>query len=418
MKENIKKLKLIVFNNKTVIENYFFMTVLQVVNSFFYLLIYPYLIRSLGGEAYGTFIFVTSIVTYFIFLINFGFDFPAVKHAAQNISNNIELEKLLSNIFTSKILLFILSAYIIIILSNFLPFLHNNFTLVFICFSQVFYYLLLPQWFFQAFQKMKIIMYIQLATKFSSLPIIFILVNSKDDLIIYAAIVSITNILSGVIAFLIIYFKFNLKIKITSFSEIFFWFKEAFPFFLSNSAGVIKEQSIIIVIGSLFGMKEVAIYDLANKIISIPKILLTSVNSAIFPVLVKKYDSKNIKKIIKLEYIVSLLVVVFIAILGKYLILILGGTEMLLAYPLSILLSFTIMVWLVVGAYISFVFVPKNEYYFVTKNQIVALSSFSLFCFLGLMLKQNILVLGVAIVLSGLCEILYCKWIIYKFKML
>lgn len=418
MKSKINNFKLIISNNKTVIENYFFMTVLQIINSFFYLLIYPYLIKSLGVETYGTFVFASSIVTYFIFLINFGFDFPAVKYAVLNISNNVKLEKLLANIFTSKILLFILSTYIIIILSKFIPFLNDHFALIMICYSQVVYHLLLPQWLFQAFQKMKIITYIQLITKISSLPIIILFVNNNEDLLVYALIVSLTNIFSGLFAFLFVYFKFNLKFKIATFSEISIWFKEAFPFFLSNSAGVIKEQSIIIIIGTIFGMKEVAIYDLANKIITIPKTLLTSVNSAIFPALVKNYDSNKIKKIIKVEYIVSLLVIFFIAIVGKYVVLILGGKNMLMAYPLAILLSFTIMVWLVVGAYISFVFVPKNEYYFATKNQIVALISFGIFCFLGLVLKQNILVLGIAIFLSGLCEILYCKWVIYKFKML
>lgn len=418
MKKNIMKLKSIIFNNKTIIENYFFMTVLQVLNSFFYLLIYPYLIRNLGGEAYGTFIFATSIVTYFIFLINFGFDFPAVKHAAQNISNNFELEKLLSNIFTSKILLFIASAFIITVLSMFVSFVQANFTLIIVCFLQTLYHVLLPQWFFQAFQKMKIITYIQLTTRFLSLPIIFILVKSKDDVIVYATIVSLTSVISAIIAFYTIYFKFNLKIKIAKLSELVLWFKEAFPFFLSNSAGVIKEQSIIIIIGSYFGMREVAIYDLANKIISIPKTLLTSINSAIFPILVKKFDSNKIKKIINIEFIISFLVVIVIILVGKNIVLLLGGKDMLLAYPLSILLSFTIMVWLVVGAYISFVFVPKNKYFFVTKNQIIALCSFGVFCFFGLMLKQNIIILGVAIALSGFCEILYCKWIIYKLKLL
>lgn len=418
MKKNIIKLKSIIFDNKIIIENYFFMTVLQIINSFFYLLIYPYLIRNLGGEAYGTFIFATSIVTYFIFLINFGFDLPAVKYAAQNLSNNVELEKLLSSIFTSKIFLFIVSVCIIIILSVLIPFIKTNLVLIFICFSQTLYHVLLPQWFFQAFQKMKIITYIQLATKIISLPMVFIFVKNESDLIIYSIIVSLTSIIGAIIAFFIIYFKFNLKIRITNFSETFMWFKEAFPFFLSNSAGVIKEQSIIIIIGSFFGMKEVAIYDLANKIISIPKTLLTSVNSAIFPILVQKFDSNKIKRIINIEFLVSFLIVVVITLIGKYIVLLLGGKDMLLAYPLSILLSFTVMVWLVVGAYISFIFVPKNKYFFVTKNQIIALCSFGVFCFLGLALKQSIIVLGIAIALSGFCEILYCKWVIYKLKLL
>lgn len=418
MKLKINNLKLIISNNKTVIENYFFMTVLQIVNSFFYLLIYPYLIRSLGSEAYGTFIFATSIVTYFIFLVNFGFDFPAVKYAVLNISNKVKLEELLSNIFTSKIILFILSFCVILIFSRFIPFVKEYFLLIVICYSQVIYHLLLQQWLFQALQQMKIITYIQLSTKILSLPAIIIFVKNKEDLISYALIVSLTNILSGLFAIIFVYFRFNLRFKISNFKEIGIWFKEAFPFFLSNSAGVIKEQSIIIIIGSYFGMKEVAIYDLANKIIMIPKTLLTSVNSAIFPKLLEKYDSTVIKKIIKIEYIVSVLVVLCVAIIGKQIVLILGGENMIMAYPLSVLLSFTVMVWLIVGAYISFIFVPKNQYYFATKNQIVALISFGVFCWLGLVLKQNILVLGSAIFLSGICEILYCKWVIYKLKLL
>ena len=73
--EKVHSLRILVFNNKKIIENYFFMTVLQVLNSFFYLLIYPYLIRALGGSAYGLYVFATSISTYFLFVINFGFDF-------------------------------------------------------------------------------------------------------------------------------------------------------------------------------------------------------------------------------------------------------------------------------------------------------------------------------------------------------
>ena len=71
--EKVHSLRILVFNNKKIIENYFFMTVLQVLNSFFYLLIYPYLIRALGGSAYGLYVFATSISTYFLFVINFGF---------------------------------------------------------------------------------------------------------------------------------------------------------------------------------------------------------------------------------------------------------------------------------------------------------------------------------------------------------
>ena len=46
----ISKLNLLIDNNKVVIENYFFMTILQILNSVFYLFIYPFLIKTLGAE--------------------------------------------------------------------------------------------------------------------------------------------------------------------------------------------------------------------------------------------------------------------------------------------------------------------------------------------------------------------------------
>ncbi|WP_196086151.1 oligosaccharide flippase family protein, partial [Acinetobacter sp. Res13-Abat-PEC07-P2-02] len=69
---------------KTVIENYFFMTVLQFVNSFAYLAIYPYLILKLGVDQYGIYVFALSIVTILINIINFGFDLPALKVVSEN----------------------------------------------------------------------------------------------------------------------------------------------------------------------------------------------------------------------------------------------------------------------------------------------------------------------------------------------
>ena len=85
------------------------MTVLQVINSLFYILIYPYLIRVLGAEAYGLYIYALSVVTYFIYLINFGFDLPGVKAVAQNALDRNKLEKIFASIFTAKLYLLCLS---------------------------------------------------------------------------------------------------------------------------------------------------------------------------------------------------------------------------------------------------------------------------------------------------------------------
>lgn len=418
LKNKIKNFKSVVFNNKSVIENYFFMTILQILNSFFYLLIYPYLIRTLGSEAYGTYVFATSISTYFLFFINFGLDLPATKEIAENIKNKDILENILSSVFTAKTYLFVLSAIVFTVFLFTVPVFNKHKIIFILCFLSIYSFVLFPQWFFQGIQKMKIVTYIQLGIKILSLPLIFFIVKEKKDLAIYTAIVSGTAILGSIIAYMIIILRYKIKISFLRIKSLKKWFVLAQPFFYSSIAGSIKEYSIPIIIGSFFGMREVAIYDLANKIIIIPRTLFMSVNAAIFPKLIVNIRNTVVKKIILIEALVSSLVVVFIIIFGKLIVKVMGGSEMLNSYYLAIFLSITVISWLVVGAFINFVFIPNNRNYFITANQIIAMLSFFILCIGGLLLFPNILVFGVAMALSGLIEIGYCIYVSKKNSLL
>ena len=418
LKNKIKNFKSVVFNNKSVIENYFFMTILQILNSFFYLLIYPYLIRVLGSEGYGTFVFATSVATYFLFFINFGFDLPATKAIAENAENRYNQRNILSCIFTSKSYLFIISSLVFGILLFTVPVFEKNKEVFLLCFFNVYSFVLFPQWYFQGIQKMKIVTYIQLGLKLASLPLIFLLIKSPQDLILYVFIISITNILGSLIAYLIIRLKYKIDISWVKPNRLKVWFKESQPFFFSSLAGSIKEYSIPIIIGSFFGMKDVAIYDLANKIIIVPRTIFMGVNSAIFPKLIVNIRNNLVKKIIRTEFFVSFSVVVVIIVFGKFIVKFMGGSGMENSYYLAVLLGFTVVSWLVVGAFINFVFIPNDKNYFITANQVIAMVAFFIFCIGGLMIYNNIIIFGVAMALSGMLEILYCVYITKKYQLL
>jgi PST family polysaccharide transporter len=125
-----------------------------------------------------------------------------------------------------------------------------------------------------------------------------------------------------------------------------------------------------------------------------------------------------VKKVIKWETLIGITVISGVVIFGRWIILLLGGSLMLDSYPLAIVLSVTVLVWLVVGSYISFIFVPNNRYYFVTQNQFVAFGTFFMFCIPGVLIFHNIFVVVIALSLSGLCEIIYCNYLINKHKLL
>lgn len=414
----IGAIKEMIINNKKVIENYFFMTILQVLNSFFYLLIYPYLIRTLGAEQYGVYVFATSVVSYFVFFITFGLDLPATKAIAENVDNKDKMQEILSSIFTAKTYLFFISIAVLAGLLWIVPKFYIYKEVIALCFISVYSYVLFPQWFFQGIQKMRVVTYIQLGVKILSLPVIFTMVKSAEDFFVYVAIITFSTLLGSIIAFFIIKYQYRLSIRWQDMRMLKYWLVEGKPFFYSSLAGSIKEYSIPIIIGSFFGMRDVAIYDLANKIVIVPRTLFMSVNAAIFPKLIVNIKNHIVKRIIRIEALVSVSVLVLIVIFGKYIVKIMGGEGMEDAYYLAVLLSITIISWLVVGAYISFVFIPNRKNYWVTTNQLVALVTFMIFTFVGLLLYDNILVLGGAIALSGISEIIYCKYQVSKNNML
>lgn len=412
------KAKKILREYKTVIENYFFMTFLQFLNSFFYLAIYPYLILKMGASQYGVYIFSLSVVTFFIYIVNFGFDIPALKLTSENPHDEKVKSKIMSEIFFSKFYLAIFSIFIFVLLVFFIPTFKTHFGIMLITYAQVLGAVFLPLWYFQALQRMKILTIIQILVKILTLPFIFIFIQEKSDLWIFALITSFGVLISSIISFIYVLKVDKVKIVLKKINEVSYIYREALPYFFSNITGVTKEQIIVILLGVFFGMKEVALYDLAMKIISIPRTIFVSLNTAIFPKLINSLNKKIIKKIIAFEFLIGLMVVLLVIIFGKYVVELLGDSTMLQSYSLSIILSLTVTVWLVVGCFIYFIFVPNDKGDMVFKNQLVALFSLLFFLLLGLTVSNDISVFAWAISLSGLCEIIFCYYFSKKLRLL
>ncbi len=414
----IKKIKRVSSNYAKIVENYFFMTFLQGANVLISLFLYPYLIRTLGQPAYGTFVFAVSCINFFMLFIAFGFTYPALKTISLH-PNDLEIKnETVSGVFTAKFYLFIFSAVILAVLVVAIPFFRENYLLYIAIFGTTICDVLFPTWYFQGIQKMKLVTYIQLSTKLLTIPFIFIFIKSPDDVLLYAVIFSSSSILGAVISVFYLRIKEKIRFHFVPVQSIKTLFQDAMPFFWTSAVSTVKREGITLIIGSFFGMKDVALYDLANKIVSIPRLITININDAIFPRVVKNITAAQIKKIIRYEVLIGLSITLLIIVTGHWAVLFLGGESMMKSYPMAIILSTTIFTWLMIGCYINYIFVPQNKYYFITKNQIVASVSFFIICGVGLLTGKNILYIVLAYALSGAIEVFYCKYLIKKYKLL
>jgi len=409
MRNHLQEFKKIFINNKKIAENYFFMTLLLVLNSFFGLLIYPYLIRTLGAESYGVYIFASTVVNYFICFIGFGFDMYGVRLIAENPFSIKKKSNVLSIIFTTKLYLEIVSIILAVLVSFVFPILRTYFWVYIVCFANTLLNIFFPTWYFQGVQKMRVVSYIQLIFKLLSLPFIFIFIKKPDDILLFAIIMTASSLLGALYAFIHLLVFERLKISLVPIKHTLVYIKESQYFFYTNFLNMMKIQTINLIIGTRYSMTDLALYDLANRIVSIPLMLITNINSALFPKVVSNFNVPLIKKILMTERIIGILAVLTVVIFGKIAIQILGGETMEGSYWIAVILSFTIFAFLQTSCYIGLILIPNRKDSYVLKDLILSFTTLFTLIVLGMLLSKNILVLPLAFSLAALAELLYLR---------
>jgi len=93
-----------------------YLLALQGVNYVFPLLVFPYLMVTLGAEKFGFIGFSFSVIQYLMLIVDFGFNLSATKRVALNIGNKEKLEQIVSSTLFAKLGLMLLSFFILLFL--------------------------------------------------------------------------------------------------------------------------------------------------------------------------------------------------------------------------------------------------------------------------------------------------------------
>ena len=411
-----QKAKMSLRNNRKVIENYFSLTTLQLLNSLFILVIYPYLIRTLGITQYGLYVFAFSIANYVNVIVTFGYNIHGVREVSLNRDNNANLSKILSNLLSSQVYLFLTCFIMLIVTVYFIPFTRENYWLYVVCGLSAFSPVLFPTWFFQGMEQMKYITVLQLGIKLFSLPFILFLVKTPQDLLLYAIINTTSTLIGSLLAILLI--KYHFKIDFKPVREFKLYMKEALPFFWGSAASVIKMQSTAFFAGTFISMASVAYYDLASKIVLLIATLLSNINNAFYPKIVKEQNSNMVRKALIGLAIICVIAVLFIFIGGKYIVFLLGGKLMIESYSLMTILSAIIPCWVIVGSIQLFILIPLKRYKSVAISQTIAFIIYMILTIIGSVIFKNIFWIAVAMSVSGVAELCYNFVIVRKHNLL
>lgn len=400
------------------IKNFGYLSALQLFTLFIPIIIYPYLIRVIGKEIWGEIVFAQVIISYASLFINFGFDVSATRDVSVNRDNPIELSKIVSSVFITKLFFGLISTLSVILLINFIPFFSYHkllylYTFIF-CLGDIFF----PIYFFLGIEKMKYITFINLFTKLLFLLFVFIFVKDKSDYILVPLFNGLGAAIGGIIAMVIAIKIYNIKILLVSIAILKSRINTSVNYFITDLSIVLKDRVNLLVIGTFIGFTEVAYYDLGTKIVHIAQTPFSIINRVLLPSFAKEFSRRKLILSVWIFTTVSFLIALLLIIFSDVIVIILGGGQMLPAS--NIIYIYAIVIPL---ACISSIYGIGLASQGVSKNYMLSdLYSFIVYLIAVLLLyvfyNVSIYTLPIPIILSVIFTIFYKQIYLKKNKLL
>ena len=344
---------------KRILENMISLTGLQFASYILPLITLPYLTLVLGPEKFGLTQYAISLITYFQFFTDYGFNLSATRELAICRDDNQKISQIFSSVMFIKLCLCILSFIILLLIVMFIPKFNEDSYVYILTFGMVIGYMLFPTWLFQGLEYMRYTSILNIIGKIVFTVLIFIFIHDTTDYMLVPLINSLGYILVGILGIYIALTKFNIKITIPSIRDIKYHLREGWYVFISTIAINMYTTTNTFLLGLLTNNTLVGYYSIAEKIILAVNGLLNPISQALYPFISRtvKTDDKTrsiefIRKITKIMTLVGIVLSAGLFIFAKPIILLLFGQS----YVNSVIILQIILITLMkeIGIAISF----------------------------------------------------------------
>ena len=278
---------------KKLMKNYLYNLIYQVFLVIVPLITAPYLAKTLGAKALGTYSYICCVSS---IIRNLGF-IGLISYGSREIAYSRIESKKMNKVFVDInmlrwILLVVISVpyWILIIRSSLRLYFCIQYILILATFIDI-------SWLMIGLEEMKIVALRNFSAKLLTVIGIFIFVKDSEDLWLYFAIFAVVTLLTSLSLFsqLKKYVQYE-KPDLRSVSK---HVKGSVLLFLPQIATLMYLQVDKIMLKTLANTSQVAYYDQAEKIVSIPLALITALGTVMMPRLATYFAKKNYKEIEK-----------------------------------------------------------------------------------------------------------------------
>ena len=277
-------------DGKIIFKNFSYLSLLRVFNILSQYIIVSFLVRTLGSETYGVFVWAFSIIQYLVIIVNFGFNTYAAKYITDKRNNQDELNKIFSAILGIKLSFLLITVLLFLLSLYFIPALRDNGALLIILLGFALGEALFPIWFFQGKEKLGTPTKIVFIFKFLLILLTVLLITSSQDILKYAILLSSSQFLIGLAGLVTALTKFDTKLIRVPLNYLGKTIKEGFIFFIGSLFSKTFNLAVIFLAGIYFTMDDVTSFDISFKIIAAFQIPFETLSMVLFPTISRSKD--------------------------------------------------------------------------------------------------------------------------------
>lgn len=297
---------------KVLVENFAYLSLLQVAGYIFPLLTLPYLARVIGVDSFGKIAFAAAVIGYFNTVADWGFNYTATRDVAKSRDNKENISEIFSNVFWSRCLLALLSLMILITLVLLVPKFREISSLLLITFLIIPGRIMFPDWFFQALEKMKYITILNFISKLLFTAAVFIFIKEKSDFILQPLFISLGFVVSGTIAMYVIVVRWDIKLHKPNLYSIIKTIKDSTDVFINNLMPNLYNSFSVLLLGFWGGPISNGILDAGRKFVNVTEIFLSIIYRTFFPYLSRKPNKHKSFSIFGLTISIIISIILFL----------------------------------------------------------------------------------------------------------
>ena len=281
-------------DGKVLVENFAYLSLLQVAGYVFPLLTLPYLARVIGVDGFGKIAFASGVMVWIQTIADWGFNFTATRDVAKNRDNKDKVSEIFFNVLWARCVLMFFSFAVLLVLVLVVPEFKENATVIFVTFLMIPGHIMFPDWFFQAMERMKYITMLNLLSKLLFTAAVFIFITDKDDYILQPLFVSLGFVISGIIAMYYILVRWRVRLCRPSLVSIKMTIKNSTDVFVNNLMPNLYNSFSVVLLGMWGGSVSNGKLDAGNRFVNIVQQFMTIISRVFYPFLSRRIDKHDL----------------------------------------------------------------------------------------------------------------------------